>query len=363
MNPESQKSNEFGNKVSSLHDDFEVPFQDKNRPEYDVEEGYPNRYKSIGEKGKKSVIQRIKQFGITEDELVNSGITNLAEISESDYSMLVREAVKKQYETLFASVFGHWSEIPNSQKQLDLIKRVSRFYKDWGFNLVNSQTNKEGLPNMIIALEGADFIEGIDDVNKLHEMGVGSVILQYGKENRLADQDGLTPLGRQCVKRMLDLGIIIDLAHATPQTREGIIDIIENEGKGKQLAYTHGSTVEDIAQDYQFASVAEKRGLSDDEVKRIIKLGGIIGLGISRPFFSSIEKIVERIDKLCQIDNGPISLGLGTDFGGVPPTWDIGIGSTEDIVKIADFLSDRYGYSDSLIRNILRKNISNWINK
>lgn len=363
MNPETPKFNEGDEKVSSLHDDFEVPFQDKNKPEYDVEKGYPNRYENTGERGEKSVIQRIKQFGITEDDIAKSGITNLAEISESDYSALVKEAVKKQYETLFASVFGHWSEIPNSQEQLDLIKRVSRFYKDWGFNLVNSHSEKKGSPNMVIALEGADFIESLGDVDKLHETGVGSVILQYGKENRLADQNGLTPLGRQCVKKMLDLGIIVDLAHATPQTRKGIIDIIENENKGKQLAYTHGATVEDIAQDYQFASAAEKRGLSDEEVKRIIKLGGIIGLGISRPFFPSIEKIVERIDKLCQIDNGPILLGLGTDFGGVPPTWDIGIGSPEDIVKIADSLSDKYGYSDSLIQNILRKNISNWVKK
>lgn len=246
---------------------------------------------------------------------------------------------------------------------MDLIKRVSRFYKDWGFDLVNSRAKKEGSPNMIIALEGADFIGSLGDVDKLHEIRVGSVILQYGKENRLADQNGLTLLGRQCVKKMLDLGIIVDLAHAMPQTRKGIVDIIENENKGKQLAYTHGATVEDIAQDYQFASAAEKRGLSDEEVKLIIKLGGIIGLGISRPFSPSIEKIVERIDKICQIDNGPISLELGTDFGGVPPTLEIGIGRPGNVVKIADLLSDKYGYRDSLIQNILRKNISNWVKK
>lgn len=354
MNPE---------KISSLHDDFEVPYQDKGKPEYDVDKGYPNRYADAGEKGEKSVIQRIKQFGVTEEEISRLGITNLTEISEKNYSMLVREAIKEQYETLFASVFGHWSEISNSAEQLDLIKRVSRFYKNWGFNFLNDNKSKKDSPTMVMALEGADFIENLGDVDKLHEIGVSSVVLQYGKENRLADQTGLTPLGRQCVKKMLDLGIIIDLAHATPQTREGIIGIVESENKGKQLAYTHGATAEDIAQDSQFASVAEKRGLSNEEVKKIIKLGGIIGLGISRPFFPSIEKIAERIDKLCQIENGPTSLGLGTDFGGVPPTWDIGIGKPEDIFKIADLLSAHYGYDDSLIKNILSKNISNWVKK
>lgn len=46
MNPETPKFDK-DDKISSLHDDFEVPFQDKNKPEYDVKKGYPNRYQEL----------------------------------------------------------------------------------------------------------------------------------------------------------------------------------------------------------------------------------------------------------------------------------------------------------------------------
>lgn len=350
-------------KISSMHDDFEFPYQDRNRPDFHSKDGIPQRHLDIGPNGEKSVVQRIKQFGVTEEEIAQIGVVNMAEISERDYSLLVREALRKQYETLFTSVFSRWTEMGSSQEQLDLITRVSKFYKNWGFNMISDKDNNNNLPTMVIALEGANFVENLSDIDKLHDIGIGSVNIQYGEENLLANQDGLTSLGRQSVNKMLDYGTIIDLAHVMPRARKEIIDIVESTDKGKQLAYTHGATSKDISQDNQYALSAEERGLSDDEVTRIIRLGGIIGLGVSRPFFQSLDNVVERIDQICQIEGGPIALGLGTDFGGVPPTWNIGVGKPEDIIKIADLLSSRYGYNDALIRNVLSKNISNWVGK
>ncbi|OGZ35280.1 MAG: hypothetical protein A3I88_01535 [Candidatus Portnoybacteria bacterium RIFCSPLOWO2_12_FULL_39_9] len=349
-------------KISSLHDDFEMPLADKGIPEYDIEKGYPQRHKDIGEKGEKSVINRIYQFGIKEEDLRNLGIINPTEITEKQYSRLIKEAVEKQYDTLFASVFGHWSEIEKPQKQLTLIKRVSRMYRNWGMNLIKKgEQISEREPNLVIALEGADFVRNLGDIDKIYDQGIRSVTIQYGKENALANDVGLTPLGRQAITKMFDLGIIIDIAHANSNVRKSILDLTEDLNKGQLVAYTHGATSEDIAQDIQFSAAAEKRGLSKEEVERIVKLGGIIGLGVSKPFFQSIDKIAERIDQICQIENGPKSLGLGTDFGGVAPVWEIGISKPEDIAKLGDTLSRKFGYSDGQIKNILQKNVHNWV--
>ena len=351
-------------KISSLHDDFEMPLADKGLPEYDIEKGYSQRYEDIGEKGEKSVINRIYQFGVRKEDLINLGIINLTEITEKQYSGLIKEAVKKQYDTLFASVFGHWSEIEKPQKQLALIKRVSRMYKNWGLNLIQKGEQvspKE--PNLIVALEGADFVRNLGDIDKIYDLGIRSVTAQYGRENALTGDEGLTSLGKQAITKMFDLGIIVDLAHANPKTRKNILDLTEDLNKGQLLAYTHGATVEDIAKDVQFGAAAERRGLSKEEVERVIKLGGIIGLGVSKPFFQSLNEISERIDQICQIENGPKSLGLGTDFGGVAPVWEIGISKPEDTAKIGDILSQRFGYSDGQIRNILQKNVHNWVTK
>jgi len=137
--------------------------------------------------------------------------------------------------------------------------------------------------------------------------------------------------------------------------------LAKDQNKGKQIAYTHGATVEDIERDPDFSAAAKKRGLTQAEVKEIIAMGGIMGLSVTRPFFQGIDKIAERIDQICQVDNGIQRIGLGTDFGGVAPIWEVGIGKPEDVAKLGDVLADRFGYSDAEIKSILRDNVDDWL--
>jgi microsomal dipeptidase-like Zn-dependent dipeptidase len=190
-------------KFSSMHDDFRVPFQDKDIPEYDPEKGYPHRHEDIGESGEKSVLWRMSQLGVSEEDLGNLGVKNVSDITEDVYSKLVRESVEKQYNTIFASIFDHWSNMPDSKDQFEVIRDVSKFYKKWGFNLVPGQESDK--PSMVISLEGADLVENIDDIRKINKLGVRSIGLQYGKENNLANERGLTKLGAESVKEMMRL--------------------------------------------------------------------------------------------------------------------------------------------------------------
>lgn len=351
-------------KISSLHDDVLTPIDDKGLAEYDRQKGYPIRLPNVGKKGENSVINRISQFGVTSEDWSALGIENPTRTTESQYSTLLSEAIKRQYDTLFASVFKHWSEIRTPQEQTGLIKKVSEIYKRWGLNLIlkGEQVSQER-PNLVISLEGADFVRNLGDIGEIYDNGIRSVVVQYGNINALAHIDGLTDLGRTAVSKMLDLGISVDLAHAYPNTRRDILNLAKDLDKGNLLAYTHGASNEDIAEDPQFGGMAEARGLSKEEMKRIIKLGGIIGLGVTRPFFGSIEKIAARIDKICQLENGASSVGLGTDFGGVPSSFLIGINKPEDVAKIGDALSIRFGYTDSTIKNILRQNVNQWVSQ
>lgn len=350
-------------KISSLHDDLEMPFSEKKKPEYGPEKD-SDRFPDVGKKGEKSVINRIAQFGVTEEDLLALGIENPTKISESQYKILLKEAIKEQYDTIFASVFKYWSEIETPQEQKKIIKKVSEMYRAWGLNLIlKGGQISEKEPNLVISLEGADFVRNLGDIEEIYNSGIRSVNVQCGEENALADNEGLTELGRQSISKMLDLGMVIDLAHANPNVRRDIFALAEDLDKGKLIAYTHGASIKDIAEGGYSRGYAQMRGLSEKEMKKIIKLGGIIGLGVTRPFFGSIEKIAERIDKIFQIEHGENSLGLGTDFGGVPPSWCIGINKPEDIAKIGDVLATRFGYSDSSIRNILRQNIHQWVSR
>ena len=349
-------------KYSSLHDDLQFPYEDKNHTEYDSEKGYPHRLSGVGEKGEHSVIQRFRQFGVSAEDLHQVGITNPMEMTQEQYVRIVSEAVRRQYDTVFGSVFIHWSETKDGRDQFEAIQRIARGYGRWGLNLVRKFSDaKTDKTNLVIALEGADFVRDLGDIQKAYDLGIRSINLQYNSPNALATAEGLTDLGRQALIEMFKKGIVVDLAHANQHARKDILEMAEIEGRGSLVAYTHGAMSEDIVRDFQFSSVAESRGITLDEFKRIVRMKGVVGLGATRPFFQSIEHLAERIDQLIQIENAPNSLGLGTDLGGVAPMWTVGIEKIGDLYKLGDVLSERFGMPDATIKNIVRNNVSNWV--
>lgn len=346
-------------RISSLHDDAAHIFNAL--PEYDPEKGYPHKYPDLGEKGERSILTRISQFGVTEDDLSAAGVTNLNEMTGAQFDKLMTEAVAKQYETLFVSVYGRWAEM-SLEEQRQLVEGVSSRYKDWGLRF--QQAGLEQAPRLITSLEGADFVRNLDDLEVIYNSGIRSVIIQYNKPNHLADENGLTDLGKKFVVAALRRGMNVDLAHSNPNTRQGIFKAAKDLGLEALLSYSHGASVEDIKKDSSFASMADSRGLREDEIVELVKNGGIIGLGVSRPFFSNIEQLVDSIDNICQKENGPKSLGLGTDFGGVSPTMLLNeIKSVKDLAIIGERLATRFGYHDAQIKAILNKNVSEWSKK
>ena len=346
-------------KFSSLHDDVLHPLSKS--LEYDPKKGYPNKYTDRGERGENTIIMRLKQFGILEKDMQRLGVDNWLDINEGVYEKLMLEVLKKQYQTLFASVYGRWTEMGLDQ-QRDLIEKASRAYKHWGVSLIAGEG--DSAPSLVTALEGADVIREIGDVDWLYKQGIRSVMPQYGKPNALAGSDGLTDLGKQVVRELFMRQVNVDLAHSNPNTRGGIIQIARDLDSGKLLSYSHGARCSDIAKDNYFGFMSGERGLSDSEIKDVLEMGGIIGLGVSRPFFGSIDHLIETIDSVCQRKNGPQSLGLGTDFGGVSPALMVdGIRSVEDLNKIGEILAIRFGYPDSQIQAILKDNVTNWAKK
>lgn len=345
-------------RISSLHDDVAHPLS--GGLEYDPDKGYPHKFVTPGEKGENTIIHRIRQFGIEEQQLVDLGLEDLRDISEEQYERLMVEVLRKQYDTIFASVYGRWSEM-DLEAQRGLIERVSKMYRQWGMKLdaVGSSS-----PRLIMSLEGADFIRSVEDVDLIVSSGIKSVMPQYNKENALAGSDGLTVLGKEVVATLFKRGLNVDLSHSIPAVRAGIFQISRDLGTTNLVSYSHGASATDIARDSYFSSAAEKRGLQPEEISEIVKGGGIIGLGVSRPFFQSLDHMAERVDSICQQDNGPSSLGLGTDFGGVAPMLLLdGVSNAGDLVKIGEVLAQRFGYDEAKVQDILRNNVRNWSEK
>ena len=352
-------------KFSSLHDDLQIPMI---AHEHGVGE-YKNAKFEQFNFTEKSVLERISQFGIDLVQLRDSGI-DLKCITREQYRELMEHAIQAKYDVIFGSVvdkfiMSGFGDPTSETERLCDVMRMADEYRHWGLQIVQCGSDiAKSRTNLVVALEGADFVTELADLDKLMAKGIICFGLQYNKDNRLSTKsDGLTELGRQAVRKLLLADKLVDLAHTTRLARGNILDIAEDLGCGQQVAYTHGSTTDDAAEEYRAIMECNERLLDEGEARRIVRLGGIIGIGISKPFFDSTQAVAERIDKICQLENGVQSVALGSDLGGIFDEQSCGISSVGDLNRLADALAGQFHLPEETITRILRHNVRDWLQR
>jgi microsomal dipeptidase-like Zn-dependent dipeptidase len=207
----------------------------------------------------------------------------------------------------------------------------------------------------------------------LLETGVRIFALQYNRPNALTNGDcsetsapgasGLTELGKQAVMRVFAAGAVIDLAHSALRTRTAILDFAAEQGYGHQVAYTHGAILEEAEPDRVMRLPG--RFLLREEARRILRLGGIIGLTPALLFTPSLHRFAEQISRLRRENEDRVTnIALGTDFGGISDSVLLPeIKSVTDLVRIGEVLADRHGFTDSEIDAVLRTNATAWLQR
>ncbi|OOG74369.1 hypothetical protein B0E43_11795 [Algoriphagus sp. A40] len=163
--------------------------------------------------------------------------------------------------------------------------------------------------NLFLSCEGADFVEeDIDRINEVYEQGVRSVQLVHYVPNNIGDlqtadpvNGGLSTHGKSIVKRLTELGMVIDLAHASFDTVKGVAEV-----SGAPLLLSHS-----ILADEPNRPIAA-RAMSRDHAKLIAETGGLIGAwpsGFSKDFDDFVENTLRLIDAV-----GVDHVGIGTDM-------------------------------------------------
>ena len=112
-------------------------------------------------------------------------------------------------------------------------------------------------------------------------------------------QKGLTDFGKQVVKRMNELGMMIDISHVGDQT---FWDVIKSTTK--PIIASHSSV---------YSLVASRRNLKDDQIKAIAKNGGVIQVNFHPGFIDrSFDKKETTFLKKYAIENDSLlKSGLG----------------------------------------------------
>jgi membrane dipeptidase len=168
---------------------------------------------------------------------------------------------------------------------------------------------KKGNSTAFIGVEGGDYLEG--DAGKLEEMyndGIRSVQIMHYHPNELGDlqteppqHNGLSGAGKDVVKRMNKLGILIDVAHATTATTQAVANTTD-----KPIILSHSMLR--VESDHPII----RRTISKEHAKLVAQTGGAIGMwpcGLNKDFNDFVDNTMRLIDAV-----GIDHVGLGTDM-------------------------------------------------
>lgn len=214
----------------------------------------------------------------------------------------------------------------------------------------------------LLSLEGADSILSWRHLEKSRADGlvaIGPVHYGPGVYGHGTDDHGeLTPKGRELLKEMARLGIILDITHLCDESFWDALD----RYSGPLWASHHNCR----------ALANWNRQLTDEQIKAIIDRGAVIGMAFdaimmvhgwthmrSKPqdFNLKIERICDHIDHICQIAGNANHVGIGTDldggYGNEQTPMDLD--SVTDLLSLVPSLTAR-GYSPADIENIFSGN-------
>lgn len=204
-----------------------------------------------------------------------------------------------------------------------------------------------------IAIEGAELI-GCDLklLQRVYDKGVRLINLCWNYDNALCGSamssgSGLTQRGREFVIKMQELGLSVDLSHASERT---FWDVAEIAARPVIAGHSNSKTV-----------CNHPRNLTDDQFKELVRRKGVAGINLCPDFLSTsgtaaIDDIVRHIDHFMEL-GGEKAVCLGGDLDGIDEM-PKGISGIQDYDKIYKALQRR-GYSRALLRDIFYNNLLN----
>ena len=166
----------------------------------------------------------------------------------------------------------------------------------------------------LLASEGLHPLEGdARNVDTLYAAGFRMLGLTHFFDNEVAgsahgvSHGGLTPLGRDVIRRMEALGILVDVAHASPRAIDDVLAMAT-----RPVVVSHGGVQ---------ATCPGPRNLTDDQLRRIAATGGVVGIGywdgaVCDIGPASTARAIVHAVRVAGIDH----VALGSDFDGATTT-------------------------------------------
>ncbi|KAK4942205.1 hypothetical protein LTR10_017962 [Elasticomyces elasticus] len=267
------------------------------------------------------------------------------------------------------------SAVANTLSQIDLVRRLQDQYPS-NFTSATSSlstalSNFHNTKSLIspISIEGLHQIPQSAPLSTLrlyYALGVRAATLTWNCHNAFADaalissskgtvvapyhRGGLTSAGRQVVREMNRLGMLIDISHTSYWTQKAVLS---NRTSTAPVIYSHSSA---------FTLCPHPRNVHDDILELVKETGSLVMINFSPSFISCLPppnssvlpEFYEKNNTLHQVARhvvyvgekiGYDYVGLGSDFDGMGELTPVGL---EGVDKYPDLIAEllKMGVSD-----------------
>ncbi|MCY3773322.1 MAG: dipeptidase [Gemmatimonadetes bacterium] len=161
-----------------------------------------------------------------------------------------------------------------TMEEIDIVYQMIARYPDT-FQLARTADEVEaafaaGRIASMMGIEGGHSIDSsLGALRMFHKLGVGYMTLTHSRNIPWADSatdtmavDGLTEFGKEVVREMNRLGMLVDLSHVSPATMHDALDVTE-----APVVFSHSSS---------FAMCNHVRNVPDDILLRLAENNGVI---------------------------------------------------------------------------------------
>lgn len=355
--------------------------------------------------------------------VIDTHADTIGEMLNRDYDITVRntdghvDIPRMREGRLDCEFFACWvsptrfkgMEIQRVMQMVDALKETAA--RDPHFVVVDSAeeiiaAHRAGKAAGMLCIEGGHAInDDLAVLRRFRELGVRYMTLTWSNHNNWADSSepdqsrygnltphgGLTDFGREVVREMERIGILVDISHVHDDTFWDVMAIAT-----KPVIASHSSA---------WGVTPHYRNLKDEQLRAVAKNGGVVGINFYSAFVSSEfaaasqaaekavneaeaairvlyrdqpEKLAEELKRIGETMPGDADLprppfsviidhiehvarvaghdhvGLGSDFDGIPSA-PAGMDGCTDLVKIVIELRAR-GWSEENLRKLLGEN-------
>ena len=198
--------------------------------------------------------------------------------------------------TQFWSVYvpSSMSSLEAMRVQLEQINIAHRIIERYPDDLMLALTvddidkaKQEGKIASLLGMEGGHtIVNSLGALRSYYELGVRYMTLTHFHSTDWADSatgevlhEGLTAFGREVVREMNRLGMLVDLSHVSPNTMNDVLDIAE-----APVIFSHSSAR---------ALTDHARNVPDSVLRRMPENGGVVMVTFVPPYVSEERRLYE----------------------------------------------------------------------